>query len=91
VSRVPGFSILCIIIFLGDGNVTECKSSCCRTVENVVAVHKVNVVGPMIVTQALLPLLRKGNKKVVSPLIALCLSQIPSYTVCRQYLPAALN
>ena len=33
-----------------------------------VAVHKVNVLGPMMVTQALLPLLRKGSKKVVQPL-----------------------
>ena len=36
-----------------------------RTVESVTEVHKVNVVGPMMVTQAMLPLLRKGRKKLV--------------------------
>ena len=31
-----------------------------------VEVHKVNVVGPLMATQAMLPLLRKGSRKLVS-------------------------
>jgi len=36
-----------------------------RTEENIAFVHKVNVLGPFLVTQAMLPLLRKGNRKLV--------------------------
>ena len=31
-------------------------------------VHRVNVLGPLMVTQAMLPLIRKGKRKLVSPL-----------------------
>ena len=34
--------------------------------DDVEFVHKVNVIGPLRVSQAMLPLLKKGNKKVVS-------------------------
>ena len=51
------------------------------------AVHKVNVLGPMMVTQALLPLLRKGSKKVVQPLDSPMPVRTPFYTICRQCLP----
>ncbi len=38
----------------------------CRPVDDIEFVHKVNVIGPLRVSQAMLPLLKKGNKKVVS-------------------------
>ena len=52
------------LVCLGMSNNAEL--SLFRTVKSVVEVHKVNVVGPLMVTQAMLPLLRKGNKKLVS-------------------------
>lgn len=60
------YKIMCD--WLKFNNYTTCNKELCfffRTVENVLAVHKVNVVGPMLVTQAMLPLLRKGSKKLV--------------------------
>lgn len=37
-----------------------------RSVDDVEFVHKVNVIGPLRVSQAMLPLLKKGHKKLVS-------------------------
>ena len=51
--------------FSCQGMSQRADSLCFRTVESVTEVHKVNVVGPMMVTQAMLPLLRKGGKKLV--------------------------
>ena len=39
-----------------------------------IEVHKVNVVGPLMVTQAMLPLLRKGSRKMVSAFVLIMLS-----------------
>lgn len=46
-----------------SGSFVQCSQ---ETVDNVMAVHKVNVLGPMLVTQAMLPLLRKGSKKLIA-------------------------
>lgn len=43
-----------------------CLSNDCRPLDDIEMVHKVNVIGPLRVSQAMLPLLKKGNKKVVS-------------------------
>lgn len=40
-----------------------------RSVEDVIDVFKTNVLGPLQVTQAMLPLIRKGNRKLVSSTI----------------------
>ena len=37
-----------------------------RPMDDIEFVHKVNVIGPLRVSQVMLPLLKKGNKKVVS-------------------------
>lgn len=37
----------------------------CRSIEDVINVHRVNVLGPLMVTQAMLPSIRKGKRKLV--------------------------
>jgi len=36
-----------------------------RPASDIEYVHKVNVIGPLLVSQAMLPLIKKGHKKVV--------------------------
>ena len=46
------------------GTLTPC-GVCLRDASDIAWVHKVNVLGPLAVTQALLPLIKKGKKKLV--------------------------
>ena len=44
-------------------HVKGCPS--CRSIEDVINVHRVNVLGPLMVTQAILPSISKGKRKLV--------------------------
>ena len=39
-------------------------------------VHRVNVLGPLMVTQAMLPMIRKGKRKLVSTLLSEMLTSL---------------
>ena len=58
-----------------------------RPIDDIEFVHKVNVIGPLRVSQAMLPLLKKGHKKLVSILNPVLLS-MP--TCCILTLPLLL-
>jgi len=41
------------------------QRACEQSIEDVINVHRVNVLGPLMVTQAMLPLIRKGKRKLI--------------------------
>ncbi|CAL5224415.1 g7097 [Coccomyxa viridis] len=41
------------------------QRACEQSVQDVINVHRVNVLGPLMVTQAMLPLIRKGKRKLI--------------------------
>ena len=60
----------------------------CRSIQDVIDVHRVNVLGPLMVTQAMLPMIRKGKRKLVSTLLSgvpTSLSLLESYRVLERH------
>ena len=55
---------------------------CCRDASDIAWVHKVNVLGPLAVTQALLPMIKKGKKKLVCRLLKGLFFQLVSLRSC---------